>query len=84
MYFSSPPNNAVKEFLETAKEEFEEKWKNPKRVSLQPFIDVFISFYFSVQDFLDKAKKEFEDQWSKNPKVSFGCGEENGISCAFY
>ncbi len=26
-------SSAVKEFLETAKEEFEEKWKNPKRVS---------------------------------------------------
>ena len=24
---------AVKEFLETAKEEFEEKWKNPYKVS---------------------------------------------------
>ena len=53
----------VKEFLETAKEEFEEKWKNPHKVSC-----VFL--YFSVQDFLEKAKKEFEEQWSKNPKVS--------------
>ena len=57
---------AVKEFLETAKEEFEEKWKNPKRVSL-----TCVLFVFSVQDFLEKSKKEFEENWNKNPKVSW-------------
>lgn len=36
-------NNAVKEFLETAKEEFEEKWKNPVKVSLQ-FSFLFFQF----------------------------------------
>ena len=56
----------VKEFLETAKEEFEEKWKNPVKVSLFSFI---FFLFISVQDFLDKAKKEFEEQWSKNIKV---------------
>ena len=56
----------VKEFLETAKEEFEEKWKNPHKVS---WFSLFFSLFISVQDFLDKAKKEFEEQWSKNIKV---------------
>ena len=32
-YLSFSVTNAVKEFLETAKEEFEEKWKNPYKVS---------------------------------------------------
>ena len=39
------PLHAVKEFLETAKEEFEEKWKNPKRVS-PPIITVLFPFLF--------------------------------------
>ena len=63
---------AVKEFLETAKEEFEEKWKNPYKVSTikQWLMYPFLFFSFSVQDFLDKAKKDFEEKWAKNPQVS--------------
>ena len=38
-YLSFSVNNAVKEFLETAKEEFEEKWKNPYKVSTMKHID---------------------------------------------
>ena len=62
----------VKEFLETAKEEFEEKWKNPVKVSFDfsSFFNFRFIFIFSVQDFLDNAKKDFEDRWSKNDKVS--------------
>ena len=42
---------AVKEFLETAKEEFEEKWKNPVKVSI--IINVyFFLFSFSVHPWL--------------------------------
>jgi len=33
------PAENVKEFLETAKEEFEEKWKNPYKVSTMKHID---------------------------------------------
>ena len=38
----------VKEFLETAKEEFEEKWKNPVKVSRHfvLFILIFLFFLF--------------------------------------
>ena len=43
---------AVKEFLETAKEEFEEKWKNPHKVStIITMINVPLLFYFQSKTF---------------------------------
>jgi hypothetical protein len=63
-------SNPVKEFLETAKEVFEDQWKNPHKVSTKTKSNPISSLSLPVQDFLDKAKKEFEDNWSKNQKVS--------------
>jgi hypothetical protein len=50
----------VKEFLETAKEEFEEKWKNPVKVRTffkKYFFNFIFHFYFQFKTFWTMPRK---------------------------